>query len=80
VIRADYVHEPIESVSRERMFDPYFTAQDAGKGAELHLAAAFGVAVVHQGTVLVTGDSHSDTQISIYLPLVQAPAAQAPPA
>jgi len=69
VVTIQTEHGPTDDEARERLFDPYFTAQAAGKGAELHLATALGTVVIHHGTVLVTADSETVTELRVFLPL-----------
>jgi len=68
VVRIGHKHDPVPPVARERLFDPYFTAQGKGKGAELYLARAWGIMTLHRGTILVTSSGPTDTRLDLFLP------------
>jgi CheY-like chemotaxis protein len=52
-----------------RLFEPFFTTKDPGRGTGLGLAAAFGTAQRHGGTVAVSSALGHGSTFRLYLPL-----------
>lgn|GEM_PF-1350487 len=53
----------------ERIFEPYFTTKEKGKGSGLGLAAVHGIVQSHEGNVLVESAVGKGTRFIVYLPL-----------
>jgi len=69
LVRVLFDHAPVREIVRERLFDPYFTVDGKGKGAELTLSRARGIIVLHKGTVIVTSRGTHRTQLEVLLPV-----------
>jgi two-component system cell cycle sensor histidine kinase/response regulator CckA len=52
----------------DRVFDPFFSTKDAGRGIGLGLAAAYGIVKNHGGYIDVESLEGQGTSVSVYLP------------
>ena len=55
---------------REKIFDPYFTTKEKGKGTGLGLAVVYGIVKNHGGGIQVESIVDKGTTFTIYLPLI----------
>jgi signal transduction histidine kinase len=69
-VRIRHSHAATRPIVRERLFDPYYTHDGKGKGAELSLGRAWGIVAVHKGTIAVTPQSPEATVTDIFLPVL----------
>ncbi len=53
---------------RQRIFDPFFSTKETGKGTGLGLASVYGIIKNHGGYIEVTSQKGQGSQFSIYLP------------
>ncbi len=54
----------------EKLFEPYFTTKEEGKGTGLGLAVVFGIIKEHGGDIIVQSKENEGTSFNIYLPLM----------
>ena len=55
----------------DRMFDPFYTTKEVGKGTGLGLAMIYGIVRQHDGNVTVDSEPGTGAAISIFLPLME---------
>jgi CheY-like chemotaxis protein len=58
---------------RERMFDPFFSTKEVGKGSGMGLAMVHGIVHQHGGHVLVESEPRGGARFRILLPPAEAP-------
>jgi len=59
---------------RERMFDPFFSTKEVGKGSGMGLAMVHGIVHQHGGHVLVESAPGAGTTFRVLIPAAEAPA------
>ena len=62
----------IPSAIRNRIFEPYFTTKEKGKGTGLGLATVHGIAKGLGGSVVVKSELGNGTVFEVYLPVTEA--------
>jgi len=62
----------MDSETLERIFDPYFTTKEPGKGSGLGLAVVQGIVQAHEGGISVSSEIGKGTTFHVFLPRIEA--------
>jgi PAS domain S-box-containing protein len=54
---------------RDKIFEPYVTTKDVGKGSGLGLSVVYGIVENYNGSIRIESDSRKGTEIKIFLPI-----------
>jgi len=61
----------IDSAVIDKIFDPYFTTKDKGKGTGLGLAVVYGIVKEYHGEIRVTSEMGKGATFDVYLPILE---------
>ncbi|MDM8517957.1 response regulator [Desulfobacterales bacterium HSG16] len=61
----------IEPDIRDRIFDPYFTTREIGKGSGMGLAVVLGIVKNHDGAISISSKSGKGTTVEVVFPIIE---------
>jgi PAS domain S-box-containing protein len=62
----------IDPEIKDKIFDPYFTTKEAGKGTGMGLAVAHGIIKSYGGAISIDSQPEKGTAVHVFLPIIDA--------
>jgi PAS domain S-box-containing protein len=56
---------------KDRIFDPYFTTMEVGKGSGMGLAVVQGIVMNHDGAIVVDSEMGKGTTVNMFFPIIE---------
>lgn len=63
----------MDEMTKQRIFEPYFTTKPEGKGSGMGLATTHGIVTSHEGAIHVYSEKGRGTEFRVYLPIASTP-------
>ncbi|HEX7573915.1 MAG TPA: PAS domain S-box protein, partial [Bacteroidota bacterium] len=79
-IRASDNGEGMDETTRRRIFEPFFSTKEPGRGTGLGMAVVFGIIESHRGFIHVDSHPGRGSTFTVYIPVLPAAAEQPEPA
>ncbi|HTY58018.1 MAG TPA: ATP-binding protein, partial [Bacteroidota bacterium] len=76
-IRASDTGVGMDETTRRRIFEPFFSTKEPGRGTGLGMAVVFGIIESHRGFIRVDSVPGAGSEFTIYIPVKPAPVPEA---
>jgi PAS domain S-box-containing protein len=61
----------MDSATMEKVFEPYFTTKEQGKGTGLGMAVVYGIVKEHKGDIRIASQPGQGTTVEVFFPLME---------
>jgi CheY-like chemotaxis protein len=79
-IRATDTGEGMDETTRRRIFEPFFSTKEPGRGTGLGMAVVFGIIESHRGFIRVDSHPGQGSTFTVYIPVMPAAVEKPEPA
>jgi PAS domain S-box-containing protein len=62
----------IDPKIKDRVFDPYFTTKESGKGSGIGLSVVHGIVRDHNGAIIIESNVGTGTTVKVFFPAIEA--------